>query len=563
MSAPARKQQEPLVTRQPVPNADGAAPVGEMQQTLSLARSAGNSGFGDARAQLQAASPALSSAEALKQLGVQARRLETAIATVKSRRNEQLAINEKQSAVAAVSEVAGSVVDALKGKGLHSVDLPGNEIWVEADTLLVRVREKIAEENVVGAAHALQDLGYAYDSAANKVFGYLDSVLGGAEWATTGLEVAAAAGAIAATVLSGGAASALGAGVFGTSVAVGLGAGVYGGLQLTGQQTGEKLAGTREELDFTAIFERAGKDAVMGFVGALAGGALSKWAVNRFGTLVRQRMTPEQVEAVAKLLGVDAATLTAERFVSTAQKFLIDFLGGVATTPLTTAMDAVLGELQGGKRLTAQELGARILQNAIEGGLVQLFLGVLLHGQGGGKAPGRSEQSTRRGSSIEPVAETTTSSVADTPAPLQQSDPTSLVEQSATTELTSTPAATASTSPPTTAEPVPWTATNTPDPPLPVGPDGKPTSHDFSDIRQFLKTVPEGEGPVVGPEARSVEPGHAGARKTAQRLLAGGAGEVGRARKEDVVATTRRRHRVAEGHGSAERDAGEQRDLWR
>jgi hypothetical protein len=71
------------------------------------------------------------------------------------------------------------------------------------------------------------------DTALNE---YLEGVLGGAEISTTGLKVAAAAGAIAATVLSGGLAGA-GASVLATSVAVGVGAGAYGAVQEVATQS--------------------------------------------------------------------------------------------------------------------------------------------------------------------------------------------------------------------------------------------------------------------------------------------------------------------------------------
>ncbi|MEO8017679.1 MAG: hypothetical protein ABI769_07685 [Pseudomonadota bacterium] len=388
-SAPAKAA--PLLlsaTKTPVPQAQGAAPMGREQYRL----------------------------QALEQIRQSANGLERQIDTLKYRRNDQAETNDKQWFVAGVSEGVGSAANALKGKGLHWQSLPENTVWGRAEYLLGVVRIQLRSEDVLGAARALADLAEEYTRVYTELMDYIESLLGGAELATKGLEVAVVAGAVAATIATGGIASAGGAGLLSTSLAVGGVAGVYGAAQEGATQGGEMIAGSRESFDFKAIALRGGKDAIMGFVGTLAGGAMSKYAANYFGRLVMQRMKPDQIAAVAERLGVDATKLTAPLFLSKLQTFVVDFFAGAAVTPLTTAVETVLSRLEGGKVQTPEEFVKLVIKNAVEGGLMQLFLAPLLHG------PSRRAKKAERTVSLgEPVPEGQLQSVQETTADLQNS----------------------------------------------------------------------------------------------------------------------------------------------
>jgi hypothetical protein len=351
---------------------------------------------------------------ALNQLERAVNRLDIQLSTLKDRRDDQQKINEDQRIVSSISENVGSVVDVFKGKGLHWLDLPSKSIWTNADLLSAAVHEKLREHDVLGAAHALQNFADEYRRVQTVLMEYINSTLGGSEFATTGLEVAAAAGAVAATIVTGGVAAGAGAGLLGTSLAVGAVAGVYGAAQEGAGQGGEMIAGMRSKFDFEKIAIRGGKDAIMGFVGTLAGGALSKYAANYFGRILMRRLTPDQVAMLAERLGVNAAELTPAAFLSKIQTFIIDFFSGAATTPLMSAIEVVLGKLEGKEAPSPEEFVKMVITNAIEGGLIQLFLAPLMHGSS------RKPKSMDRSIVLEePIPEAKLRSTAETTAELQ------------------------------------------------------------------------------------------------------------------------------------------------
>ena len=336
-------------------------------------------------------SPSVSDTVAkLEQIRRAVNQLAYQLEAVKARRDEQEKINQDQWAVSWFSEQVGSVAGALKGKGLRALNIPEKSIWNTSDRLFKEVRHWLAAGDVIRAAHKLQNLADEFTKTNKEFNEYLEGVIGGAEISTTGLEVAAAVGAIAAAVATGGAAAGAGLTVLGTSAVVGVGAGTYGLVQETATQSGEMFAGLRKVGDFDkAILTRGGKDAVMGFVGAITGGVLTKYAINYFGRIILSRMTPGQIAKLAVHLGVDAIDLTPQVLLSKGQQFLIEFFTGAATTPITTAVEVTLNNLTGVP--SRESFVEMVVENAIEGGLLQLFLGVLTHGRA--LKPGKGRKS--------------------------------------------------------------------------------------------------------------------------------------------------------------------------
>ena len=354
------------------------------------------------------------------------KRVEIELISAKELRNTQEEINNKQKIVSSISAGAGSVWSALQGKGLHGLAIPSDRIWDESDSLLSEVRSQIATRNIIHAAHALANFVDEYTKARTELNEYLERVSLGTGISITGLEAVRAIGAIAASIASGGIAAGAavpmlgitagtGLGLLGTSVAVGAGAGVYGLAQETAGQGGEMIADTREEFDFKKIAMRGGKDAILGFVGTLTGGALSKYAANYFGRILMQRLKPDQIAAVAERLGVDAAKLTPAAFLGKLQTFVIDFFAGVGTTPLMSAVEIALNKLEGEEAPSPEEFAKMVIKNAVEGGLLQLFLAPLMHG-----ASRKPKSSADRSISLgAPVPEAQRLSSAESTAELQ------------------------------------------------------------------------------------------------------------------------------------------------
>lgn len=342
----------------------------------------------------RAAWDALSGDADLMKLQRAAAQLAARLESSKGRRDEQAQLDRDQFMVSTASEAMGSLVSNtgrfFRGEEMRRVVLPEASLWNRSDQLLLAVQLEISNRNPLRAARALGALAEEFARAESVFNDYLATVIEGAEISTTGLQVAVVAGAIAATIATGGVASGAavpmlgitassGLGLLGTSVAVGVGAGTYGIAQEEGSQVGEMIAGTRTEFDIRAIAMRGGRDAVLGFVGALTGGALSKYAIGYFGRLALARMNPAQIAAVSERLGIEAALLTPEAFLSRGQQLLIDFFAGAATTPITTAVESVFALFEGKEMPSATGFSKMVIDNAVQGGLLQLFLTAITH----------------------------------------------------------------------------------------------------------------------------------------------------------------------------------------
>jgi hypothetical protein len=295
----------------------------------------------------------------------------------------------EQTATAWVSEYIGG------GGVFGKLELPDKDtVWKTSDRLVAEVRSNLEAGDVIRAARALQGLSDAYITAHRQVAGYREGVIGGAGRSTAALEVAAAAGAIAATIATGGAAAAAAPGaVLAPSLVAAATAGSYGLMSEEATQGGEMLAGTRTAGDFDLVkmLKRGGTDAAVSFVGAFAGGMISKYAVSYFGRAAMAQMSSAQLAALADALGVEVAALSPQLFISAGRKLILDFFAGAAVTPLTTAFQATLDGLQGkAVPQTAGQFAELVLKNAIQGGLVQLFVAGLTHGAAGVPKNGRN-----------------------------------------------------------------------------------------------------------------------------------------------------------------------------
>jgi hypothetical protein len=375
---------------------------------------------------LERAATAFPADPRLSLLRREVRRLTGVVEADLTMRQELEDLNDEQWMVSAIAETIG-------GAG----DLPSLITWFPAEKWIATVEACVAQADVMAAAHALQQAADAASEAHQALQRYREATISGAELSTKALEITAAAGAVAASVATGGSAAAAGAGLLGSATAVGLGTGAYGVIQEEAGQAGEMIAATRAAGDFDvkALLIRGGGDAAAGFVGTLAGGALSKYAIGHLGRAATAAMQPAQLAAVAEALGVEAGTLTPEIFVSAGRRFIVDFLAGAAITPLTTAVQLTVGQLGGGKPPSGEEFARKVMENAVEGGIVQLFLGGLTHGwTSAGLETGFDAKSSRgsggsRAGETPPPGEPTLA--AETPSVPK---PTSAVESAPTTD---------------------------------------------------------------------------------------------------------------------------------
>jgi hypothetical protein len=140
------------------------------------------------------------------------------------------------------------------------------------------------------------------DHCLGRLKQFLDDTDKGASRTVTGLKVAAATGAVAATVLTGGAAAELGLGLAGTTTLVGVGGGTYAAGQNLAGQGGEIAVGARKDIDWSEVAKEGAVGAATSATVVVGGAAIGKVAaplVKGAGKLIR----PGAVAAADALAG--------------------------------------------------------------------------------------------------------------------------------------------------------------------------------------------------------------------------------------------------------------------
>ncbi len=276
--------------------------------------------------------------------------------------------------------IVGAISDFFADPLAGGIEMPPLWMWSEPRIALEAALATLNAGQVEPTARNLQRAADAWRRCDRRIYAYREGTISGAERTVTGLRVTAAAGAVAATMATGGIATAAGAGTLGVASATGLGAGVYGFVQEEAGQASEIYNDLRRDFDWGAIVRRGATDAINGFVGALAGGALTRVFQRSFGSFLANISDDVLLE-----LG-----LTRDAFLTPAQQFIAEFLGGIGSSPLTTAVTAVVNAAGGGNPpRNAQEFVDLVVQDMVQGGAIQLFLGGLMHfhGRTGGGAP--------------------------------------------------------------------------------------------------------------------------------------------------------------------------------
>ena len=303
--------------------------------------------------------------------------------------------------------IVGAISDNLGG-----VTMPPLEMWALPYSLLEAAKADLDAGEVERSVQSLTRAEEAYVACHRLYYQYREGTISGAETAVIALKAVAVAGAVAATVATGGlaaggAAPTLGiaAGTFklglvGVSTTVGVAAGGYGMTQELAGQVGEKAVGTRGEFDLLAILRRGAVDAVTGLVGALTGGALSNVLKRAFGSYLAN-VGDDVLKELGQQMGL-GGPMPRDFFLTSSQRFLADFLGGAGAAPLTTAVAAIVNKVTGGEKppKTPGEFVDRVVEEMVRGGIVQIFLGAFVHYYGGtggakrGGSTGAAQEST-------------------------------------------------------------------------------------------------------------------------------------------------------------------------
>ena len=253
--------------------------------------------------------------------------------------------------------------------------IPPVEIWERPLVFLQSARAGLDTGHINNGVGMLVLAEKSYSECHKAFYTYRMGTIAGAERAETTLKITAAAGAVAATIATGGLAAQAGAGLWGVSAATAVGAGSYGITQEAATQAGEFHVGMRKKFDYAAIFKRGAVDAVTTFVGALTGGALSRVFMRALGPYLTN-IGDDVLGQLGKQMGLRGA-LPRDYFMTHAQRFMAEFLGGIGSSPFTTTVSVLMQKLTGDKDRpkTAEEFVRLLVREMVQGGIMQLFLG--------------------------------------------------------------------------------------------------------------------------------------------------------------------------------------------
>ena len=263
-------------------------------------------------------------------------------------------------------------------------ELPSLDIWSPGIAALREVDAALAEGDVPGAAEALTRAAACVDTAYSRYDNYRDGTEVGANRAITVLEWTEMAGAMAAGAATGGLGS---GGLLSMAAIAGATAGTYGAASATARQGSEITQGLRDEFDVGAILQRGGSDAINGFVGAFAGGALSQRLARGFGSYLgtASEETLAQLGRAYQLGG----PMPRDFFFSRGDRMIVEFFSSVGTAPLTTAVSAFVDRMSGESRRapTVEEFVRQVVLDMAQGGVVSLFMTFITHRHAGGPRP--------------------------------------------------------------------------------------------------------------------------------------------------------------------------------
>ena len=204
-------------------------------------------------------------------------------------------------------------------------DYPSVSIWDDIFELYFQASDLEVKGHIEEAYKAYIEAAQGFEKAANRLYEFENRVQERLGSAVKWLNRAKIAGAIAATIATGGMAAEAGLGIAATGTAMAEGGALYGGFQEGMQQVSEMGHGQRQNLDFTAIGSRMVKEYVFGKVGASIGLRTSHYMAEAFGI--------GETTGLTRILGGG----------------LTHALGDVIASPVITTMEIATNAITGGE----------------------------------------------------------------------------------------------------------------------------------------------------------------------------------------------------------------------
>ena len=286
----------------------------------------------------------------------------------KSRHDELIRLYTAHPVVSSISEILGS---GSILRILNSSEMPPKEIWFEVYFWLALARKQLDDFRDIPATRltTIEKLARSLEKSYNCLFEahvklrkITDNSIDGAERAINSLEVIASAGAVAATIATGGVAT--GAGVLAVASVSGITAAGYGVTQESARQVSETQFGLRKKLDLTKIFIDKGlNELATTFVGGILGGSL-KNIFAKMSPRYISRISDEGIKNINRILiesGAEPVTRTSLMYVW--EKRISAYIPSIATAPLEEVVKGVLIDIREKGEFTPEDILSRIGMN--------------------------------------------------------------------------------------------------------------------------------------------------------------------------------------------------------
>ncbi len=232
--------------------------------------------------------------------------------------------------------------------------LPSLSIWDPARAALNKAEDAFLNDQVELAGYLLIEASKYINEAGQKLRKYYERTTRGAGRVVIGLKVVEIGAAVFETVATGGLASEAGAGLLGISAASAETAGVYGFLTEEAGQASSISHGLQDEFDWGAMFRKGAIEAGSTFVGGVVGGKFASLFDNAIGeSMAEVGLSPKM------------------------RKIVVDVLGNVSATPITTAADLTMKEIINGDKMpkSVDEFVKMVADNSVKNAVAGILLG--------------------------------------------------------------------------------------------------------------------------------------------------------------------------------------------
>ena len=255
---------------------------------------------------------------------------------------------------------------------------PPISVWDSPVNSMARARDNMKNGNIRDALQAMHEATRMANNASSRLAQYREDTAQGVAQVVVYLEYTETAGAIAATIATGG----LAEGVLATAAVAATTAGVYAAAQNAAGQGSEMHSGLRQNFDVGDMLRHSAREAIAGFVGALTGGALKAGFGRTIGRFMQSRGF---LLSISNAIGSNGPRL-AEFIASNLARLSSEFISFIGSTAISTAVSNVVTRMIGNARdlaalrqVEAEGFLRQVWQALVQGGITAVLIAFLSH----------------------------------------------------------------------------------------------------------------------------------------------------------------------------------------